>query len=117
MKNSFSIFISGCDQISAVFSVLSCSKDHDSGNEGGLRLSFKEDMYKVSISIDDIELPDTNDFILDIRNSGGKSIYSGYYGDSPETLSVPAGNYTVSVKSGNSADRSSPGRSSAMSSA
>ncbi len=101
MKNSFSQFLFLVAlQISAVFSVLSCSKDHDSGNEGGLRLSFKEDMYKVSISIDDIELPDTNDFILDIRNSGGKSIYSGYYGDSPETLSVPAGNYTVSVKSG-----------------
>ena len=28
--------------------------------------------------------PDKDDFILDIKNSGGKSIYYGRFGDSPE---------------------------------
>lgn len=47
----------------------------------------------------DSELPDTNDFILTIRNSQGKTLYEGSYGASPEVLDVNPGSYTVSIES------------------
>lgn len=45
------------------------------------------------------EIPDTNDFILSIKDSKGKVIYEGAYGESPESVLVDAGNYTVSIVS------------------
>lgn len=45
------------------------------------------------------ELPDTNDFLLTILDAGGKTLYEGCYGDSPEYLQVEPGSYTVSVVS------------------
>ena len=45
------------------------------------------------------EIPDTNDFLLRVCDSGGKTLYEGAYGDSPESLLVDAGSYTVSVVS------------------
>ena len=45
------------------------------------------------------EIPDTNDFILTIKNADGKTLYEGSYGDSPEALQVDAGSYTVSIVS------------------
>ena len=45
------------------------------------------------------EIPDTNDFILKVSDAGGKILYEGAYGDSPESLLVDAGSYTVAVHS------------------
>ena len=45
------------------------------------------------------EIPDTNDFILKVSDAGGKVLYEGAYGDSPESLLVDAGSYTVAVHS------------------
>ena len=45
------------------------------------------------------EIPDTNDFILKVSDAQGKVLYEGAYGDSPESLLVDAGSYTVSVRS------------------
>jgi len=45
------------------------------------------------------EIPDTNDFILRVTDSKGKVLYEGAYGDSPESLLVDAGSYTVAVQS------------------
>ena len=45
------------------------------------------------------EIPDTNDFLLTIRDAKGQTLYDGSYGDSPEFLSVDPGSYTVSVRS------------------
>ena len=45
------------------------------------------------------EIPDTNDFILKVSDAQGKILYEGAYGDSPESLLVDAGSYTVSVRS------------------
>jgi hypothetical protein len=45
------------------------------------------------------EIPDTNDFILTVRDAGGNILYEGAYGDSPEYLPVSAGSYTLKVVS------------------
>ena len=45
------------------------------------------------------EIPDTNDFILKVSDAGGKVLYEGAYGESPESLLVDAGSYTVAVHS------------------
>lgn len=42
-------------------------------------------------------LPDTNDFILRLEDSGGKVLYSGYYGDRPDKFSLGSGSYVASV--------------------
>ena len=45
------------------------------------------------------EIPDTNDFILKVSDAQGKVLYEGAYGDSPESLLVNSGSYTVAVHS------------------
>lgn len=44
-------------------------------------------------------IPDVEDFILRICNKDGEIKYEGRYGNSPESLSLPAGSYTVSARS------------------
>lgn len=41
--------------------------------------------------------PDSDDFILLVKDSDGRICYEGRFGDSPESLSVPAGSYTISA--------------------
>lgn len=55
-------------------------------------------MYPVTKAVRDI--PDTNDFYLSVRDAGGKTLYEGYYGDSPAVLQVQPGTYTVKAVSG-----------------
>ena len=45
------------------------------------------------------EIPDTNDFLLTIRDGGGSILYEGSYGDSPQYLKVDPGSYTITVVS------------------
>ena len=45
------------------------------------------------------ETPDTNDFILKVSDAKGNVLYEGAYGNSPESLLVDAGSYTVAVHS------------------
>lgn len=99
MRKSFSNFCTR-SVLPVVFILLmsvSCTKDPGDRGNGCLKIRFPSDMYKVALET--VDLPDTNDFILDIIGSDGKPIYSGYYGDSPEYLTVPSGNYTVKVRS------------------
>ena len=37
------------------------------------------------------DIPDTNVFILTVKDSNGKTLYSGSYGDSPASLEVSPG--------------------------
>lgn len=67
----------------------------DDGKQGELRICFFDESYgltKASTSI-----PDTNDFILDVRDANGKVIYNGEFGKSPESLLVNAGSYTITA--------------------
>lgn len=45
------------------------------------------------------EIPDTNDFILTVRDASGTVLYEGNYGDSPEVMKTDPGSYTVSIVS------------------
>ncbi len=65
------------------------------GGKGELRISFaqgQESLTRAGLSI-----PDTSDFLLTIKDSRGKVVYDGKYGDSPEAISLDAGSYTVAV--------------------
>lgn len=44
-------------------------------------------------------LPDTNDYILTVRDASGKVLYEGSWGASPQALEVDEGNYTVGIVS------------------
>jgi len=72
--------------------------DGDGNGKSGLVFHFSGtfgELTKASISI-----PDTSDFLLEVNDQDGKSVYDGLFGDSPETLFVSPGTYTVSVRSG-----------------
>ena len=66
-----------------------------SGGQGELRWIIEGDGTRASSA----EIPDTNDFILKVSDAQGKVLYEGAYGNSPESLLVDAGSYTVSVHS------------------
>ncbi len=65
--------------------------------EGELRLSFESLMDNEVRAV--YEIPDTSDFLLTVKDASGNSIYDGKYGDCPEALKVPSGNYTVTANS------------------
>lgn len=79
---------------------LSCQElfDKEEG-EGELRWSFSE-KYEPSTKATSQELPDTNDFRLEVKDASGSILYSGPYGESPESMLVKAGAYTVTALSG-----------------
>lgn len=73
----------------------------------GLRFN-NEEMMEISLSFSGAEtlatkgesikeLPDTNDFILDIRSDDGEVIYKGLYGEKPEKIEVSKGDYLIKV--------------------
>ena len=66
-----------------------------SGGQGELRWIIEGDGTRASSA----EIPDTNDFILKVSDAQGKVLYEGAYGNSPESLLVDAGSYTVAVHS------------------
>ena len=74
-----------------------------SGGQGELKWIIEGDGVSTRASA---EIPDTNDFILKVTDSKGNVLYEGSYGDSPESLLVDAGSYTVGIRS---ADFTAPG--------
>lgn len=85
--------------VSAMAAVISCERAGTDGDQapGYLKISFPEEFYRAATASS--ELPDTNDFILDIRDRDGEVVYSGPYGNSPETVTVPPGSCDVSIRS------------------
>lgn len=63
--------------------------------KGELRISFTDELPTKAVE----EIPDTSDFLLTVSGPDGKVIYDGVYGDSPESIMVDAGSYTVFVRS------------------
>ena len=81
----------------AVFFAAACSDFLGSRGEGELCWRFDKDVYVKTKAAG--EIPDTNDFRLEVLDAKGKVLYSGKYGASPESLLVGAGSYTVTVRS------------------
>ena len=67
--------------------------------DGGAAGELRWVLDRESVTKAAEELPDTNDFLLTIRDGKGNILYDGTYGDSPQSLSVGEGNYTVTVVS------------------
>ena len=67
----------------------------DEDKKGELRISFADaGMTRVSETI-----PDTSDFLMTVSGPDGEVIYDGSYGESPESMMVDAGSYTIYVRS------------------
>ena len=66
-----------------------------SAGEGLLRIAFAPDQELLTRS--GLEIPDTSDFILTVKDSKGTVIYEGAFGDSPENMSLKPGSYTVTI--------------------
>lgn len=67
------------------------------GGNGYLSFTLSEEYDYPNLSR--LEVADTNDFILSIYDLDGAKVYYGKYGDRPDIIEVPAGMYTVSIKS------------------
>ena len=68
-------------------------------DDGTARLQWSFDKETELLTRSGAELPDTNDFLLTISDGGGKVLYDGPYGSSPDHLSVEAGSYILDVVS------------------
>lgn len=74
----------------------SCNKFPVEQVQGTLDWHFDPDMSTRALA----EIPDTDSFILQVKNSGGEILYDGSYSNSPETMLVNPGTYTLKVVSG-----------------
>ncbi len=63
--------------------------------KGELRISFSDGCLTRVAE----EIPDTSDFLLTVSGPDGEVLYDGVYGDSPESIMVDAGSYTIYVRS------------------
>ncbi len=76
----------------------SCGLVEKGDKEAVLRLSIRQE-NKIATKAGGGQLPDTNTFILQIKNQAGEYVYNGAYGARPDIISVPAGIYSLSLVS------------------
>jgi len=81
----------------AAVALCGCDNLSDESRQGELRFSFRYENYRLTKAA--VAVPDTNDFILDVKDGGGNVIYNGEYGKTPESIFVKAGSYVISVVS------------------
>ena len=84
--------------LTALLAVASCQiiGTQDEGlMQGELRISFADSPTTKIIET----IPDTSDFLITVSGPDGEIIYDGSYGDSPESMMVDAGSYTIYVRS------------------
>ena len=86
--------------LASLFAAVACgaflNPERNDGN-GEIVVRFDDASVKASVASD--RIPDPDDFILEISGEDGTQYYCGLFGDSPESVPVPAGNYTVSAVS------------------
>ena len=75
--------------------MFSCNKIPSETAQGTLSWNFSQRMLTRAT----VDLPDTDAFILTVKNSAGDVLYEGAYGDSPESMLVNPGSYTVKAVS------------------
>ena len=97
MKNSFRILskVAAAGMMALTALTLSCNKVPSETAQGTLSWNFSPRVFTRST----VDLPDTDAFVLTVKNSAGEVLYEGAYGDSPESMLVNPGSYTVKVVS------------------
>lgn len=78
-----------------IFTLLTFSCTQSPIEEGKGRLEWNFDQVLGTRSL--LELPDTDDFILEVSDAEGNSLYKGKYGASPSSMTVDPGSYTLKV--------------------
>lgn len=83
---------------------LSCSdllagQEESGENRGTLQWNFASAPLIEAMTRASGEIPDTNAFLLTVRDASGKILYDGTYGASPTSLLVEPGSYTVTARS------------------
>lgn len=78
------------------FNTVACNILKDE-QEGRLNICFSLNSYSDTKAIS--EMPDTSEFLLDIKGSDGNVVYKGKFADSPEHIMVKPGSYIISVRS------------------
>lgn len=73
--------------------------DPETESEGMLVWSFADVPDAEETRAGTGEIPDTNAFLLTVKDAAGKVLYDGTYGASPTSLMVSPGSYTVSARS------------------
>lgn len=93
MKNPIGILFKATLAVGLIPAVmtLSCNKIPSENAQGVLSWNFSQRVFTRAT----VDLPDTDAFILTVKNSAGEILYDGAYGDSPESMLVNPGNYTV----------------------
>lgn len=76
--------------------LISCENLKGDYQTGTLNVRFARGQFQTKAAV---EIPDTNDFMIFIRDGDGKEVYGGRFGDVPEFLEVRAGSYDISVRS------------------
>lgn len=88
--------LSGLAVLSCLVSFYSCDalEGNQSSQEGALVFSLDSPAFTKA------GMPDSSAYILSVAASDGKIVYEGTYGSAPQSMSVPSGVYTVSIRSG-----------------
>jgi len=98
-KNPFCGFFMAVSAVAiCVMTSVSCSR-HQKEGEGSVVVRIDKGVLSLMSKASSEEIPDTNDFILEVFAPDGSVVYSGLYGNSPETVSVPAGSCNVRIRS------------------
>lgn len=98
MKNSIRILtkVAAVGMVALSAATLSCNKiPSEKSAQGMLSWNFSSRMFTRARA----DLPDTDAFILTVKNSAGDVLYEGTYGDSPESMLVNPGSYTIKAVS------------------
>lgn len=88
MKTVFKLFAAA---LTGIFLAASCDYLTDQEDSGRISLSLTGAIFTKAT------VPDSSLFYLEIKSSGGEKVYSGRYGDAPQTFKVSPGSYSVAV--------------------
>ena len=95
MKNLFNCLRVGTSILFAAANLAGCFSTPVSESTGSIRVSIGERFLPDTR----VGILDVSDFILEVTDAKGGTVYYGSYSDSPDLLEVPAGSYTVTVLS------------------
>ncbi len=82
----YSLFLSSCRGLT-----------FENETTGEIRFVFERPVATKAVVRD---FPDSNKFVLTIKNSSGNLVYDGLYGERPSKLELNAGSYDIAVVSG-----------------